>query len=328
MPIYQKPNTSKAAKGSNIYPYLLCGFRVDHPNQVWVADITYLPMLRWFLYFVAVMDWRRRKVLVWRISNTLEAGFCVDVLNEAIQKFGMPEIMQPYEPEQRVAWKVPETVQQMGSSSPTLWQSSLHTPMPRPMARSWPRPPPIQRNRPGADIMGACLGGWGWFEVGVWCDARKEMACRTPDRDMHLGFAIGCQVLRGKANHTDTQVIAPAQGRGEKRHGLCTKVANIGQFAPRKQKAALVDIGVNGDLTLVSQMQLCRIANRKPGIPERYFHIDDGGFVNDRLDDVLHGAAPSMWSLTNIGWRAAGDASLHGVQNPKRSATRRWGHRQ
>ncbi|UWQ16078.1 IS3 family transposase (plasmid) [Aliiroseovarius sp. M344] len=93
MPIYQKPNTSKAAKGHKIYPYLLRGLRVDRPNQVWCADITYLPMRRGFLYLVAIMDWHTREVLAWRISNTLEAEFCVDALNEAIHKFGPPEIM-------------------------------------------------------------------------------------------------------------------------------------------------------------------------------------------------------------------------------------------
>jgi putative transposase len=93
MPIYQKPNTSKAAKGHKIYPYLLRGLRVDRPNQVWCADITYLPMRRGYLYLVAIMDWHTRKVLAWRISNTLEAEFCVDALNEAIHKFGPPEIM-------------------------------------------------------------------------------------------------------------------------------------------------------------------------------------------------------------------------------------------
>jgi putative transposase len=93
MPIYQKPNTSKAAKGHKIYPYLLRGLRVDRPNQVWCADITYLPMRRGFLYLVAIMDWHTRKVLAWRISNTLEADFCVEALNEAIARFGPPEIM-------------------------------------------------------------------------------------------------------------------------------------------------------------------------------------------------------------------------------------------
>jgi len=93
MPIYQKPNTSKPAKGHKIYPYLLRGLRVGRPNQVWCTDITYLPMRRGFLYLVAIMDWHTRKVLAWRISNTLEADFCVEALNEAVHKFGPPEIM-------------------------------------------------------------------------------------------------------------------------------------------------------------------------------------------------------------------------------------------
>lgn len=93
MPIFQKPDTSRPAKGHKTYPYLLGGLRVDRPNQVWCADITYLPMRRGFLYLVAIMDWFTRKVLTWRISNTLEADFCVDALNEAIHRFGSPEIM-------------------------------------------------------------------------------------------------------------------------------------------------------------------------------------------------------------------------------------------
>jgi putative transposase len=93
MPIYQKPNTSLPAKGHKTYPYLLRGLRVDRPNQVWCADITYLPMKRGFLYLIAIMDWHTRKVLAWRISNTYEAEFCVEALNEAIYRFGPPEIM-------------------------------------------------------------------------------------------------------------------------------------------------------------------------------------------------------------------------------------------
>lgn len=106
MPIYQKPNTSKAAKGHKIYPYLLRGLLVDRPNQVWCTDITYLPMWRGFLYLVAVMDWHTRKVLAWRISNTLKAEFCVDALNGAIHKFGAPEIMNTDQGSQftSVAW--------------------------------------------------------------------------------------------------------------------------------------------------------------------------------------------------------------------------------
>lgn len=81
MPIYQKPNTSKPAKGHKTSPYLLGGLRIDRPNQVWCADITYLPMRKGFLYLVAIMDWFTRKVLAWRISNTLEAEFCLEALN-------------------------------------------------------------------------------------------------------------------------------------------------------------------------------------------------------------------------------------------------------
>jgi len=93
MPIYQKPNASKPAKGHETYPYLLGGMRIDRPNQVWCADTTYLPMRKGSLYLVAIMDWFTRKVLAWRISNTLEADFCLEALNEAIHNFGPPEIM-------------------------------------------------------------------------------------------------------------------------------------------------------------------------------------------------------------------------------------------
>lgn len=93
MPIYQKPNTNRPAKGHKIYTYLLRGLRVDRPNRVCCADITYLPMRRGFLYLVAIMNWHTRKVLAKRISNTLEADFCVEALNEAIYRFGPPEIV-------------------------------------------------------------------------------------------------------------------------------------------------------------------------------------------------------------------------------------------
>ena len=89
--IYRKPNTSKPAPGHRIYPYLLKGVAVDRVNQVWAADITYLPMTRGFLYLVAIMDWYSRYVLSWRLSNTLEAGFCINALKEALGK-GQPEI--------------------------------------------------------------------------------------------------------------------------------------------------------------------------------------------------------------------------------------------
>ncbi len=115
MPIYQKPNTSKAAKGHRIYPYLLRGLQVDRPNQVWAADITYLPMRRGFLYLVAIMDWRTRKVLAWRISNTLEADFCVEALNEAIHRFGPPEIMNTDQGSQFTSFAWTDRVRRAGA---------------------------------------------------------------------------------------------------------------------------------------------------------------------------------------------------------------------
>lgn len=83
----------KPGRGQKTYPYLLRGLRVDRPNRVWCVDITYLPMRRGFLYLVAIMDWHTRMVLSWRISNTLEADFCLAALNEAIYRFGPPDIM-------------------------------------------------------------------------------------------------------------------------------------------------------------------------------------------------------------------------------------------
>jgi putative transposase len=90
--IYPKPKTSKPHPGHRIYPYLLKGLDIDHPNMVWAADITYIPLRRGFMYLVAVMDWHSRKVLSWRISNTLDADFCVSALEEAIARYGCPEI--------------------------------------------------------------------------------------------------------------------------------------------------------------------------------------------------------------------------------------------
>ena len=84
--IYRRPRTSRPAKGHRVYPYLLRDAKVTGPNQVWVADITYLPMARGFLYLVAVMDWYSRYVVAWRLSNTLEADFCAEALMEALER--------------------------------------------------------------------------------------------------------------------------------------------------------------------------------------------------------------------------------------------------
>jgi putative transposase len=90
--IYQKPNTSKPHPEHKIYPYLLKDLDINRPNQVWCSDITYIPMRRGFLYLVAIMDWHSRKVLSWRLSNTLSADFCVEALKEALAKYGNPGI--------------------------------------------------------------------------------------------------------------------------------------------------------------------------------------------------------------------------------------------
>ena len=90
--IYQKPNTSRPAPESRIFPYLLRGLVIDRPNQVWCADITYIPMAKGFLYLVAIMDWASRKLLAWRLSNTMEAAFCVEALEDALGRYGGPEI--------------------------------------------------------------------------------------------------------------------------------------------------------------------------------------------------------------------------------------------
>jgi putative transposase len=87
-----KPRTTKPAPGHKIFPYLLRNLTVDRPNQVWAADITYLPIGRGFLYLVAVIDWASRAVLSWRLSNTMDVAFCVSALEEALARFGKPEI--------------------------------------------------------------------------------------------------------------------------------------------------------------------------------------------------------------------------------------------
>ena len=105
VPIYQTPNTSRKHPQHKIYPYLLRGLKIERPNHVWCTDITYIPplgdclqspagqwMRRGFLYLVAIMDWATRKVLAWRLSNTMEAEFCAEALEDALAKYGPPEI--------------------------------------------------------------------------------------------------------------------------------------------------------------------------------------------------------------------------------------------
>jgi putative transposase len=90
--IYQKPNTSRKQPDHAIYPYLLRNLAIERPDQVWCADITYVPMARGFVYLVAIMDWHSRYVLAWRLSITMETDFCVEALGEAMRRFGKPDI--------------------------------------------------------------------------------------------------------------------------------------------------------------------------------------------------------------------------------------------
>ena len=90
--IYQKPNTSRQHPEHKVYPYLLRGLTIDRANQVWCADITYIPMAKGFVYLVAVMDWFSRRVLAWRVSITMETDFCLEALRDAMERHGPPDI--------------------------------------------------------------------------------------------------------------------------------------------------------------------------------------------------------------------------------------------
>ena len=90
--VFPRPKTSKPHPDHKIYPYLLRNLEITRPNQVWCSDITYIPMSRGFMYLVAIMDWYSRKVLSWKLSNTLEADFCVEALEDALRQYGKPEI--------------------------------------------------------------------------------------------------------------------------------------------------------------------------------------------------------------------------------------------
>jgi putative transposase len=90
--IYRRPNTSKPAPGRKVYPYLLRRLAVTRPNQVWAIDISYIPMARGFVYLAAVVDWFSRRVLAWRLSISMDVSFCIEAVEEALGKYGAPEI--------------------------------------------------------------------------------------------------------------------------------------------------------------------------------------------------------------------------------------------
>ena len=90
--LYRKPSTSKPEPGHKVYPYLLRQVKVDKPNQAWAMDMTYIPMAKGFVYLACVLDWHTRRVLSWRLSITMETSFCVEAVQEALEKYGVPDI--------------------------------------------------------------------------------------------------------------------------------------------------------------------------------------------------------------------------------------------
>ncbi len=112
--IYRRQNTSRRHPAHPVYPYLLRGLVIDRPNQVWATDITYIPMARGFVYLVAVIDVYSRRILAWRISNSLTADFCIEALEDAIARYGAPEIMNSDQGSQFTAADFVQVLQQQG----------------------------------------------------------------------------------------------------------------------------------------------------------------------------------------------------------------------
>ena len=112
--IFQRPRTSQPHPAHRVYPYLLRDLQITRPNHVWCTDVTYIPLQRGFLYLVAVMDWASRKVLSWRLSNTLEASFCVEAVHEALERYGPPEICNSDQGSQFTSGDFTDVLQEAG----------------------------------------------------------------------------------------------------------------------------------------------------------------------------------------------------------------------
>ena len=140
--IYRAPRTSDPYPEQRVYPYLLKGMSINRSHQVWCADITYIPVRRGFLYLVAIMDWASRHVLAWRLSNTLEAGFCVEALDEALTRHGQPEVFNTDQDSQFTASD--ESAAEFWLALPATWPPSPPGPArrwPPPASSPWPRVP-------------------------------------------------------------------------------------------------------------------------------------------------------------------------------------------
>ncbi len=119
--IYHGPNTSKPNKAHKVYPYLLRDLPITRPNQVWCTDITYIPMRKGFLYLVAGMDWHSRRVLAWRVSNTMEVDFCIEALQEALAHHGTPDIFNTDQGSQFTSAAFTQVRQML--ASPSAWMA-------------------------------------------------------------------------------------------------------------------------------------------------------------------------------------------------------------
>ena len=113
-PIYQRPRTTVPNPEHRIFPYLLRDLAIERPDQIWCADVTYIPMRRGFLYLVAIMDWASRKVLAWRLSNTMDADFCVAALEEAIVRHDKPGIFNTDQGSQFTSFAFTNTLREAG----------------------------------------------------------------------------------------------------------------------------------------------------------------------------------------------------------------------
>jgi putative transposase len=112
--LYRRPRTSKPGPGHKIYPYLLKGLKIDRPNQVWATDISYVPMARGFVYLCAIIDWFTRRVLSWAVSITMETSFCVEALEEALEKHGCPAVFNTDQGSQFTAEAFTSVLKQRG----------------------------------------------------------------------------------------------------------------------------------------------------------------------------------------------------------------------
>ena len=156
--LYRRPNTSKAAPGHKIYPYLLRGLPVERPNQVWAMDITYIPMARGFVYLAAVVDWFSRRVLAWRLSITMEADFCVEAVEEAMARHGKPEIFNTDQGSQFTSDDF-TGVLKAPTASPSAWMARARWRDNVFVERLWRSgqirgglPPRLRQRRPGARL--------------------------------------------------------------------------------------------------------------------------------------------------------------------------------